>query len=98
MAAIEVTEKYPRVRIETRDDHHQVESNMALDECREAVSKWNRVSIYVDGWTEPWRMFVDSCGHLRARCPTAPNVVPLVVTVTRDGAQLVDEDGVVPAP
>jgi len=39
------------------------------------------VELFVDGWQEPWTLFLDGHGKMRGICPTAPKVRPEVVRV-----------------
>ncbi len=86
MSQIEVTELYPRCRVITGHDETTVDANLSIDEIVEEIKKGYDVGLYVDGWSKPWRCFLDPGKQLRAECPTASKVIPLVVNVSRDGA------------
>lgn len=43
------------------------------------------VELFVDGWSEPWTLFLDGNGKMRGICPTAPKVRPEVVRVVPTG-------------
>lgn len=86
---IEVTEMYPRCLKRNADGESRV--NISLDEIRLRWREGWYVGIYVDGWTEPWGCFVDGFDKLRARCPTAPKVDPIVDYVSLDGARFVGD-------
>lgn len=86
MSQIEVTEAYPRCRKSSQFSAEYSDMPMSLKEIRTALRHGCDVGIYVDGWSKPWLCYLDVNDQLRAQCPTAPNVVPLVVHVSRDGA------------
>jgi len=41
------------------------------------------LGLYVDGWKDPWSLFIDGNGNMRAICPTSPNVRPVVIPLPR---------------
>jgi len=87
MSAIEVTEAYPRCRRSSLYAAGYTDLPLSIEEIRLHIRDgYYEVSIYVDGWSKPWRCFIDVNGELRAQCPTAPKVVPLVVSASHDGA------------
>lgn len=86
MSQIEVTGAYPRCRKSRQLPAEYSDIPMSLDEIRTALRDGCAVAIYVDGWSEPWRCYLDVNDQLRAQCSTAPRVVPLVVSVSMDGA------------
>jgi hypothetical protein len=59
---------------------------LSVDEIKTHLRSGYDVSIFVDGWSKPWLCYLDVNNQLRAECPTAPKVVPLVVSVSREGA------------
>ena len=86
MSQIEVTEAYPRCRKSSQFSAEYSDMPMSLEEIRTALRNGCDVAIYVDGWSKPWLCYLDVNDQLRAQCSTAPKVVPLVVSVSRDGA------------
>ena len=36
------------------------------------------LALYVDGWAEPWTLYLDGWRNMRAICPTATRVRPIV--------------------
>ena len=85
MSAIEITEACPRCRKSSRFSAEFSDMPMSLKEIRTALRNGCDVGIYVDGWSKPWLCYLDVNDQLRAQCPTAPKVVPLVVHVSREG-------------
>lgn len=86
MSAIEVTEAYPLCRMSSRNSEEYSDIPIALNEITTAIKNGCYVGIYVDGWSKPWLCYLDVNDQLRAQCPTAPKVVPMVVQVSREGA------------
>lgn len=83
MGAIEVSEAYPRCRRSSRYVAEYSDMPMSVNEIGTHLRSGYDVSIYVDGWTNPWRCFLDVNGQLRAQCPTATKVMPMIVQVKK---------------
>lgn len=86
MSAIEITEAYPRCRRSSRHTADYSDLPLSVDEIKDHLRQEYDVAIYVDGWSKPWLCYLDVNDQLRAQCPTAPKVVPLVVQVSRGAA------------
>lgn len=52
---------------------------VSIEGIRTRVAKGQSIALYVDGWSTPWPLYLDDEERLRAVCPTAPTVCPLVV-------------------
>ena len=91
MSVIEVTEAYPRCRRSSKHTAEYSDMPMSLNEIQSHLASDYDVAIYVDGWTQPWKCFLDVNDQLRAQCPTAPKVMPLVVHVAKGGVSYVGE-------
>ncbi len=53
-------------------------ASLRLAQVRGLLECGAGVAVYVDGWAEPWLMEIDG-DDLRAQCPTAPKVRPVVL-------------------
>lgn len=83
MSAIEVSEQYPRCRRSSKHSADYSDMPMSLAEIKTHLQSSYDVAIYVDGWTKPWACFLDVNGQLRAQCPTATKVMPMIVQVKK---------------
>lgn len=75
MSTVEWKRPRERVVLDGEDDEITFPDAMA------APWQDRRVELRVDGWSEPWTLFLDGDGKMRGICPTAPSVRPVVERV-----------------
>ena len=71
------------------------EYDLALDIAkiilRSSRGREDTIAIFVEGWTDPWSLFFDVNGKVRARCPTSPRVVcPLITPAPSKVEEVID--------
>ena len=54
------------------------DAQLSVPEAILCLHQGYQISLYVDGWSDPWDCDIDGEGYLRGRCPTSEVVWPRI--------------------
>ena len=79
MAEITISKEEWPAKVRCSKDGEVFDEHLSVVEMVSWMQKGYEVAIYVNGWKEPWKLFVSGVLDVRAICPTSEKVIPKVV-------------------
>lgn len=83
MGTIEVIKLFPKCRRSSMYTSEYSDMPMSIKEIKTHLQSGYDIAIYVDGWSKPWKCFIDVNTQLRAQCPTNTKTIPRVIQTPR---------------